>query len=152
MPAIINPKIAEANAFFLFILRRAAIKQPVQAPEYKVESYLEQIEIEEPPVQEKENIKDNYLEEVSKKLAESDKIDDIDRTEYELKQEEEAIISYEELMQKKDTIKIIDEEEAIISIEELLRKKEQEDKLYNLTEEEENDKFINELKSFRNDL
>lgn len=130
--------------------------------EMKTDSYLETnlTDIEKTTSHIKKNIindrevpkKDSYLEEVSKKLAVAEKTEDIDRTEYELKQEEEAIISYEELMQKKDTIKIIDEEEAVISIEELLRKKEQEDKLYNLTEDEENDKFINELKNFRNDL
>lgn len=115
--------------------------------ETKKDNYFEK-NINQSPVSKK----DSYLEEVSKKLAEAEGLEEIDRTEYELKQEEEAIISYEELMQKKDTIKIIDEEEAVISIEELLRKKEQSDKLYNLTEEEENDKFINELKNFRNDL
>ena len=37
-------------------------------------------------------------------------------------------------------------------IDELIKKKEAEEKLYNLTPEEENDKFIKELKDFRNDL
>ena len=76
----------------------------------------------------------------------------IDRTSYELKQEEDAIISYQELMQKKDRIHIIDEEDAVISIEELKQRKLEEDKLYNLTEKEPNDDFINELKNFRSDL
>ena len=58
-------------------------------------------------------------------------------------------ISYEELMQKKDTLKMIDEEEAVISIEELINKTKQREKLYNLTEEEANDNFIIELKKFR---
>jgi len=96
--------------------------------------------------------KEKYLEEVSRKLASTKQKDEIDRTEYEMQQEEEAIISYKELMEKKDSIRIIDEEEAVISIEELMRKKAQQEKLYSLTEEEENDKFINELKNFRNDL
>jgi len=84
--------------------------------------------------------------------------DDIERTSYEIEQEENAIISYKELMEKKDSIQTIDEEEAIISIEELLNKaskdnkKEEESKLYNISEEEENDSFINELKQFRKDL
>lgn len=83
---------------------------------------------------------------------------DIERTSYEIEQEENAIISYKELMEKKDSIQTIDEEEAVISIEELLNrtnnKKEtqEENKLYNITEEEENDSFINELKQFRKDL
>ena len=94
----------------------------------------------------------NYLEELSKKLAENNNQNDINRTEYELKQEEEAIISYEELMQKKDSIKIVDEEDAIISIEELKKRKQEEEKLYNITEKENNSDFINELKNFRSDL
>lgn len=106
------------------------------------------------------NSNENYLEEVSKKLSEAEIIDDIERTDYELQQEEDAIISYAELMEKKDTIQTIDEEDAIISIEELMNrtnmqnqeeiKKEQ--KLYNLSEQEENENFIKELKQFRNDL
>ena len=102
---------------------------------------------------------EKYLEEVSKKLAEAEIPDEIERTNYELKQEEDAIISYKELMEKKDTIQTVDEEEAVISIEELMNRNNQkqelqkeEAKLYNLSEEEENDKFIKELKQFRNDL
>ena len=68
-----------------------------------------------------------------------------------MQQEEDAIISYEELMKKKDSIKIADEEDAIISIEELV-KRQQSEKIYNLTEEEENENFIRELKDFRNNL
>jgi len=96
--------------------------------------------------------KKEYLTEISKKLTEANKTNEIDRTTYEIEQEKEAIISFEELMRKKDSIKIIDEEEAIISIEELLQRKKEEDKLYNITKGEENDKFISELKHFRNDL
>lgn len=105
------------------------------------------------------NDSEKYLEEVSRKLSEADVPDEIERTNYELQQEEEAIISYKELMEKKDTIQTIDEEEAVISIEELMNRtnsnqqvKEEEYKLYNLTEEEANDNFIKELKQFRNDL
>jgi len=92
----------------------------------------------------------NYLQEVSKKLEESK--NDIERTAYEIKQEEDAIISYEELMKKKDTLKIEDEEDAIISIEELKRRKAEQERIYNITKEEEDNKFINELKDFRSDL
>lgn len=122
---------------------------------YKVESYIEKIEPTidiTKKVSKEKSEKEKYIEEVSKKLSESSQLDNIDRTEYEIKQEEEAIISYEELMQKKDSIKMIDEEEAVISIEELMERKNKEEKLYNLTEEEENDKFIRELKNFRSDL
>ena len=100
----------------------------------------------------KESRQEKYLEEVSQKLANAKELNDINRTEYELKQEEDAIISYEELMKKKDSIKIVDEEEAVISIDELMNLKNKQEKLYNLTETEENDNFIKELKKFRNDL
>lgn len=124
-----------------------------ESPEYKVESYIEKITpiVKEQPKKNKTE-KEKYLEEVSKKLSEAQELDGINRTEYELKQEEEAIISYEELMQKKDSIKMIDEEEAVISIEELMQRNNKKEKLYNLTEEEENDTFIKELKNFRSDL
>lgn len=102
---------------------------------------------------------EKYLEAVSKKLAAAEIPDEIERTNYELQQEEDAIISYKELMEKKDSIQTVDEEDAIISIEELMdrTKKQQEiteesQKLYNLTEEEATDNFIKELKQFRNDL
>ena len=94
----------------------------------------------------------NYLNEVSKKLSEATEIDGIKRTEYEIKQEEEAIISYDELMQKKDQIKIVDEEDAVISIDELYKRNNQKERLYNITKEEEDNKFISELKDFRSDL
>ena len=103
-------------------------------------------------IQKDDTNKDSYLKEVSEKLSKATEKNNITRTEYELKQEEEAIISYEELMKKKDSIQIIDEEEAIISIEELMTKNKQPEKLYNLTEEEANDNFINELKKLRKDL
>lgn len=94
--------------------------------------------------------KGNYLEELSKKSA--GLREELKRTDYELKQEEDAIISYEELMRKKDNIKMIDEEEAVISINELFEKNNQKEKLYNLNNESDNEKFINELKDFRSDL
>lgn len=93
-----------------------------------------------------------YLEEVSEKLASADVKDEVERTEYELKQEEDAIISFKELMERKDHIEELDEEDAVISIGELIEKKKEEEKLYNLTPEEENDEFLSELKKFRNDL
>ena len=92
--------------------------------------------------------KGNYLEELSKKMAQNN----IDRTAYELQQEEDAIISYQELLAKKDKIHIVDEEDVVISIEELRRRKLEENKLYNITEREPNDSFIDELKNFRSDL
>ena len=102
---------------------------------------------------------EKYLEEVSRKLSEAEVPDEIERTNYEIQQEEDAIISYKELMEKKDTIQTIDEEEAVISIEELMNRENKKStetysdtKLYNLGEEEANDSFIKELKQFRKDL
>lgn len=102
---------------------------------------------------------EKYLEEVSKKLSNAEIPSEIERTIYEIKQEEDAIISYKELMEKKDSIQTIDEEDAIISIEELMNKNlqkvdesKEESKLYNINEEEANENFIKELKQFRNDL
>lgn len=108
------------------------------------------------PIKEKSSSK-KYLEEVSKKLSEAEMPDEVERTIYELQQEEDAIISYKELMEKKDTIQTVDEEDAIISIEELMNRNnnqttEEDNKLYNITDSEENDNFIKELKQFRNDL
>lgn len=106
----------------------------------------------------KKSSSEKYLEEVSKKLSEANVNEDIERTDYELEQEENAIISYKELMLKKDSIRTVDEEDAVISIEELMNRKKNNDditadsKLYNITEEEENDEFLKELKQFRNDL
>ena len=120
---------------------------------------LQTILKEDSPKEEKIQIKveDNsnqkrYLAEVSKKLNEASNLDEIERTSYELKQEEDAIISYQELMEKKDSIHIVDEEDAVISIEELMNRKKQEEKLYNITQEEENNTFIDELKHLRHDL
>lgn len=94
--------------------------------------------------------KRNYLRDVSQELNKANASSEIKRTSYELKQEEEAIISFKELMEKKDSIQMIDEEEAIISIEELV--KHEKEKLYQITPEEEDNKFVTELKKFRNDL
>lgn len=138
-PSIIKeePKLVQENS-------KETIKEPIK---------------EVLPKEETKNT--DYLNEVSKKLADATQSDGPDRTAYELKQEEEAIISYEELMQKKDQIKIVDEEDAVISIEELMNKQKAEkakeevkaeEKLYNLTDSENNDNFINELKNFRHDL
>ena len=74
-------------------------------------------------------INDNmkFASEIVEKMEEEIKPSNIELTDYEKKQEEEAIISYDELMKVKD-------------------------KIYNITEDEETDEFIDELKSFRLDL
>ena len=121
----------------------------------QVNSIQRQREIaEEVRKQEKreEKTRGNYLEEISKSLSKITNGEGLNRTEYELKQEEDAIISYKELMEKKDSIETVDEEEAIISMEELIARKQKEEKLYNITNDAENDIFINELKNFRSDL
>ena len=51
-----------------------------------------------------QNNKQKYIKDVSQKLAKAVNKDEINRTEYEIKQEADAIISYDELMRKKDTI------------------------------------------------
>lgn len=138
-------------------IEEEAIKEPINNDTDEIINNIE-IEktdnnIEKPQVSSKES-RDNeiFLEEVSKKLSEADISNDIERTAYEIKQEEEAIISYKELMEKKDTIQTVDEEDAVISIEELIQRKKEEEQLYNITDREGNDDFINELKKFRSDL
>ena len=74
-----------------------------------------------------ENKKENYLESVSKSLEEHKETEPIELTNYELQQEDDAIISYQELLGSQD-------------------------KLYNITDEEEDSPFIEELKSFRKSL
>lgn len=68
-----------------------------------------------------------FASEIVERMEEEIKPSNIELTDYEKKQEEEAIISYDELLKVKD-------------------------KIYNLTEDEETDEFIDELKSFRLDL
>ena len=139
-------------------------------PEELFEMYNKHEEKQEPKEPEikqeiiniEENIEENVIEEYpdNEDVNEEEKKYDLDieRTQYEIEQEENAIISYKELMEKKDSIQTIDEEDAIISIEELLNKTnskeeiKEESKLYNISEEEENESFINELKQFRKDL
>ncbi len=68
-----------------------------------------------------------FASEVVSRMEEEMKPSNIELTDYEKKQEEEAIISYDELQKVKD-------------------------KIYNITEDEETDEFIDELKNFRLDL
>ena len=74
-----------------------------------------------------ENKKENYLESVSKSLEERKETEPIELTNYEQQQEDDAIISSQELLGSQD-------------------------KLYNITDEEEDSPFIEELKSFRKSL
>lgn len=68
----------------------------------------------------------SYIEEVSKRLEAATDNNPIELTDYEKKQEREAIISYKELIENKDKINIVDDEADI--------------------------EFINQLKKFRDDL
>ena len=70
----------------------------------------------------------SFAEEISKKMEEELKPQTIELTDYEKQQEEEAIISYQELLQTNK------------------------DRLYNITDEEETVDFIKELKSFTSSL
>lgn len=68
-----------------------------------------------------------FASEIVERMEEEIKPSNIELTDYEKKEEEEAIISYDELLKVKD-------------------------KIYNISEDEETDEFIDELKSFRLDL
>lgn len=93
---------------------------------------LEGIDYGENNVSPLEEMEDTYeanddMKEIVSRMEEEVKPSNIELTDYEKKQEEEAIISYDELQKVKD-------------------------KIYNLTEEEEDGEFIDELKNFRLDL
>lgn len=75
----------------------------------------------------KEDKPKNFMEEVSEKLSRELKPQTIELTDYEQKQEDEAIISYQELLANKD-------------------------KTFNISDDEEDDDFISALKSFRDSL
>lgn len=89
------------------------------------ESSISPLEEMEDIYEENDNIK--FASEIVDRMEEEIKPSNIELTDYEKKQEEEAIISYDELLKVKD-------------------------KIYNITEDEETDEFIDELKSFRLDL
>lgn len=69
-----------------------------------------------------------YTEEITKKIEQELKPQTIELTDYEKQQEEDAIISYKELLSNNK------------------------DKIYNINDEEETTDFIKELKSFRSSL
>ena len=75
----------------------------------------------------KEDKPRNFMEEVSEKLSREIKPQTIELTDYEQKQEDEAIISYQELLANKD-------------------------KTFNISDDEEDEDFISALKSFRDSL
>ena len=71
--------------------------------------------------------KDTYLEDVYSSLSKANVPDRVELTEYEKKQEEDAVISYGELVSRKS-------------------------RLYNIREEDVDKEFLSELKEFRKDL
>lgn len=68
-----------------------------------------------------EDIEDNYLREVSDKMANELQPQTIELTDYEKDQEEHAVISYQELLALRDGIQIQDDEDNTINFIEQLR-------------------------------
>ena len=123
-------------------------KSAVDVPKVKVTSYVKEepkheVKIEQqtldfeekdikkelPKLEENSSNMSNqeFIEEISKRLSEEVEPQTIELTDYEKRQEEEAIISYKELLKLKD-------------------------RLYKITDDEEIDTFIDELKEFRTNL
>ena len=89
------------------------------------EDALSPLEAMEDAYEVNDNMK--FASDIVERMEEEIKPSNIELTDYERKQEEEAIISYDELLKVKD-------------------------KIYNITDDEETDEFIDELKNFRTDL
>lgn len=89
------------------------------------EDSLSPLEMMEDAYEVNDNMK--FASDIVERMQEEIKPSNIELTDYEKKQEEEAIISYDELLKVKD-------------------------KIYKITDDEETDEFIDELKSFRIDL
>lgn len=136
------PEIEETGPYKKNVLRELSRGQTspvnignvtVEMPKIKVTSYAKQEEsVENNNVNNNEksiNDMDNqsFVEEISRRMEDELKPQTIDLTDYERKQEEEAIISYQELLQAKD-------------------------RMYRITDDEEIDTFIDELKEFRTNL
>lgn len=150
----VQEEVKESNLYQKNVLREISSKQPVspihieKKEEYIARENLDNFDFnsvnydnglgmtyEDPnisPLEEMEyayEVNDNmkFASEIVEKMEEETKPSNIELTDYEKKQEEEAIISYDELMKVKD-------------------------KIYNITDDEETDEFIDELKNFRLDL
>ena len=103
-----------------------------EEPKYEVKVEQQKLDFEEkelPKLEENSSSMSNqeFIKEISKRLAEEVEPQTIELTDYEKRQEEEAIISYKELLKVKD-------------------------RLYKITDDEEIDTFIDELKEFRTNL
>ena len=150
----VKEEVKENNLYQKNVLREISSKQPVspihieKKEEYIARENLDNFDFnsvnydnglgmtyEDPNISPLEEMEDAYevndnmkfASEIVEKMEEETKPSNIELTDYEKKQEEEAIISYDELMKVKD-------------------------KIYNITDDEETDEFINELKNFRLDL
>ncbi len=104
-------------------------KHEVKIEQQKLDFEEKEIKKELPKLEENSSNMSNqeFIEEISKRLAEEVEPQTIELTDYEKRQEEEAIISYKELLKEKD-------------------------RLYKITDDEEIDTFIDELKEFRTNL
>ena len=104
-------------------------KHEVKIVQQKLDFEEKEIKKELPKLEENSSNMSNqeFIEEISKRLAEEVEPQTIELTDYEKRQEEEAIISYKELLKEKD-------------------------RLYKITDDEEIDTFIDELKEFRTNL
>lgn len=150
----VKEEVKENNLYQKNVLREISSKQPVspihieKKEEYIARENLDNFDFnsvnydnglgmtyEDPNISLLEEMEDAYevndnmkfASEIVEKMEEETKPSNIELTDYEKKQEEEAIISYDELMKVKD-------------------------KIYNITDDEETDEFIDELKNFRLDL
>jgi len=127
------PEIEETGPYKKNVLREISArgqtspvnigKSTVDVPKVNVTSYVKKQE----PNKEKEVDNKTFVEEISKRMEDELKPQTIELTDYERKQEEEAIISYQELLKVKD-------------------------RMYRITDDEEIDTFIDELKEFRTNL
>ena len=127
------PEIEETGPYKKNVLREISArgqtspvnigKSTVDVPKVNVTSYVKKLEISK----EKEVDNKTFVEEISRRMEDELKPQTIELTDYERKQEEEAIISYQELLKVKD-------------------------RMYRITDDEEIDTFIDELKEFRTNL
>lgn len=127
------PEIEETGPYKKNVLRELSArgqtspvnigKSTVDVPKVNVTSYAKkEIETTIPETDNK-----TFVEEISRRMEDELKPQTIELTDYERKQEEEAIISYQELLKAKD-------------------------RMYKITDDEEIDTFIDELKEFRTNL
>lgn len=130
------PEIEESGPYKKNVLRELSArgqtspvnigKSTVDMPKVKVTSYVKENKThEEKKIDEVDN--KTFIEEISKRMEDELQPQTIELTDYEKKQEEEAIISYRELIKVKD-------------------------RLYRINDDEEIETFIDELKEFRTDL